>query len=80
MGSQTLSRLHIRLFRYAIDGGGLAHLLNLIAKPGHRVIDGGFDAVRIEDGRGEHILEQLTGLGGVEYVAGLVDAELVEDY
>ena len=44
------------------------------------MIHGGFDVVWIKNGRGEHILEQLTGLGGVEHVAGLVDAELVEDY
>ena len=80
MRAQTLSGLHIRLFRDAINSGGLAHLLNHIAKPSHRVIDRGFDTVRIKDGRGEHIFEQLTGLRRVEHVAGLVDAELVEDY
>ena len=80
MGTQTFSRLHIRFFGDAIDRGGLAHLLNFFAKSSHRVIDGGFDTVRIEDGRGEHILEQLTGLRRVEHVAGLVDTELGEDH
>ena len=39
-----------------------------------------FNAVRIKDCRGEHILEHLTGLSGVEHIASLVNAELVEYY
>src|SRR5680860_1883198 len=80
MGAQAFSGLQIRLFGDAIDWRGLAHLLDLVTHPGHRVINGGFDAVRIKDGRGKHILKQFTGLGRVEHIPGLVDAEFFEDH
>ncbi|OQC20572.1 MAG: hypothetical protein BWX71_02539 [Deltaproteobacteria bacterium ADurb.Bin072] len=79
VGQQPLGFARLQVLGRAKDGCGRARIAGLLLQAGDHALHGFLHLFGIEDRLDIHLVEHVARLGRVEDVAGLVDAELLED-